>query len=605
MLTAFHRQTAAPLAWEVISEYNFWKKLCISGLCFVGSTCSINTYAQDCQRASQFKAHHAWSMPLRIEPRLSGNFGELRGGHFHTGLDFKTEGREGLVVLAATDGRVSRVKMSPWGYGNALYLDGPDGITTLYAHLQKFAPQIQKWAIERSYEGRHLGLDASPATDLTFQAGDTIGWSGNSGGSGGPHLHFEVRNTSNQHPLNPLDGWVTKIDTRPPVLPTLWAESDQLMREWNLSEVDTVLVPTLFRLSVEGYDVLNGAPNICGLHELQAVAMSQNGNELMSYKASWTELDFSVNKDMNAHAFYPIWGSQRKQVHRLHRLATNRLGIYDSPPHSGWLQLKPKETSALQIRAIDASGNETMHEVVLKADPECILNSNWKLKDMPWEGETKVVEPGTSGRWETAMATIAWEANTFFESVGVGWSMNDEHSGGTLFPSMVPFKKTISVTWNVPKTMDPKHGFWSALSGNIWPADKWLAVQRSDKGNVLGTAKAEVVEGRATMWLAEGGVWNLERDTVAPRVLPYHSGTPLISDGDAVWFVEDELSGIDELQLTLDGVWARLVWDPKRNMVTYEHGDGVHSANRPVKAVLTTIDKAGNAAKWTGLLSWP
>ena len=89
------------------------------------------------------------------------------------------------MVIAATDGQVSRIKMSPWGYGNALYLDGPDGMTTVYAHLQRFAPKVQSWAVERTYAVRSLGLDASPpaSAGLHFQAGDTLGWSGNSGGA--------------------------------------------------------------------------------------------------------------------------------------------------------------------------------------------------------------------------------------------------------------------------------------------------------------------------------------------------------------------------------------------------------------------------------------
>ena len=211
MRIAICLESAALLTWEVVSSLRFWKKLCISVLCFVVSTSTKTMSAQESTRAAQFKAQHAWSDPLRIEPRLSGNFGELRGNHFHTGVDLKTEGREGLVVIAATDGQVSRVKMSPWGYGNALYLDGPDGVTTVYAHLQRFAPKVQSWAVERTYAVRSLGLDASPpaSAGLHFQAGDTLGWSGNSGGSGGPHLHFEIRSTANQHPLNPLmGGWI-------------------------------------------------------------------------------------------------------------------------------------------------------------------------------------------------------------------------------------------------------------------------------------------------------------------------------------------------------------------------------------------------------------
>ncbi|MDP7435988.1 MAG: M23 family metallopeptidase, partial [Flavobacteriales bacterium] len=246
----------------------------------------------------------------------------MRGNHFHTGVDLKTEGREGFVVIAATDGQVSRVKMSPWGYGNALYLDGPDGVTTVYAHLQRFAPKVQSWAVERTYAVRSLGLDASPpaSAGLHFQAGDTLGWSGNSGGSGGPHLHFEIRSTANQHPLNPLDGWLDKVDTRPPLLPVLWVESPAERLRVALPVSDTLVLPGKTRFAIEGYDLLDGASNICGLRTLAAQVTSESGETLLTYRASWDELDFAVNKDMNAHAFYPVWSKERDQVHRLHRL---------------------------------------------------------------------------------------------------------------------------------------------------------------------------------------------------------------------------------------------------------------------------------------------
>ena len=120
----------------------FCKCLMASVLCLVVASASGQMSSRE--RAARFKASHAFVSPLHLPPLLSGNFGELRGNHFHTGIDWKTEGREGFPVLAATDGVVSRVKMSPWGYGNALYLEGPDGVTTVYAHLQSFAEDVQR-----------------------------------------------------------------------------------------------------------------------------------------------------------------------------------------------------------------------------------------------------------------------------------------------------------------------------------------------------------------------------------------------------------------------------------------------------------------------------
>ena len=283
MTSSDSRRALPPLTFEGAFIGWLMKILSISVLGLFVSMNLGRVYSQAAERAADFKANHAWVSPLEISPRLSGNFGELRGNHFHTGVDLKTEGREGLVVLAATSGRVARVKMSPWGYGNALYLEGPDDVTTVYAHLQRFAPRVQQWAVQRTYKTRTLGLDAAPSAgdSLYFEAGDTLGWSGNSGGSGGPHLHFEVRQTSNQHPLNPLDGWLDKSDSRKPVLPKLWAESELGMRSWSWTE-DTVRVPLKVRFAVEGYDLLDGASNICGLRTLEATLTTPDGERFSS-----------------------------------------------------------------------------------------------------------------------------------------------------------------------------------------------------------------------------------------------------------------------------------------------------------------------------------
>ena len=115
--------------------------------------------------------------PLNIPLILAGNFGELRADHFHTGLDFKTEGREGFPVLAATDGVISRIKISPYGYGRALYMSGPQGLTTVYAHLREFAPAIEQWAVDLQYKQQQFELDTRPSQSFVFETGDTIGLS--------------------------------------------------------------------------------------------------------------------------------------------------------------------------------------------------------------------------------------------------------------------------------------------------------------------------------------------------------------------------------------------------------------------------------------------
>ena len=148
-------------------------------------------------------------------------------------------------------------------------------------------------------------------------------------------------------------------------------------------------------------------------------------------------------------------------------------------------------------------------------------------------------------------------------------------------------------------------GAWSVLPGASLPADRWLSVQREDDGEVGGTVVAEWHEGHWLVDLPRGGEWSLERDTVPPRVLPYHSGTPLVASGDAVWFLEDALAGIEDVELRIQGQWARAVWDPKRNMLTYEASDGIHPRGVACPVSLTVTDEVGNTTIWERSLTWP
>ena len=159
--------------------------------------------------------------PLNIPLILSGTFGELRTNHFHSGIDIKTQGKEGLPVIAIADGEIVRIKVSPYGFGNALYLKHKNGYTSVYAHLRSFNPDIQNYVRSQQYIKKSFSVDLFPYSgSFNFKQGDTIALSGNSGGSGGPHLHFEIRDTRTEKIINPLYFYDVE-DSRKPELQDL------------------------------------------------------------------------------------------------------------------------------------------------------------------------------------------------------------------------------------------------------------------------------------------------------------------------------------------------------------------------------------------------
>ena len=168
---------------------------------------------------SQENRNSGFSKPVNLPFNLAGSFGEPRKDHFHSGIDIKTNGVEGEPVFAIGDGYISRIKVSPYGYGKVIYITHTNGFTSVYAHLSTFYGAIEKYIHAQHYVQQKSELDLTlDATIFPVKQNDTIAFSGNTGGSSAPHLHFEIRNTKTEHALNPLDFYPSNfyIDTIPP-----------------------------------------------------------------------------------------------------------------------------------------------------------------------------------------------------------------------------------------------------------------------------------------------------------------------------------------------------------------------------------------------------
>ena len=180
--------------------------------------------------------------PLKVPLVLSGTFGELRSNHFHAGIDIKTQQREGLHVVASANGYVSRINVDLWGYGNAIYITHPNGYTTVYGHLQKFSPTIEKYVKKHQYKKERFTIRLYPkSSELIVKKGETIALSGNSGSSGGPHLHFEIRDVK-ANILNPMLFGIKLPDHKKPTIQSAFTYTKDLTSQVNQSNENVQLV---------------------------------------------------------------------------------------------------------------------------------------------------------------------------------------------------------------------------------------------------------------------------------------------------------------------------------------------------------------------------
>jgi len=232
--------------------------------------------------------HNYYAPPLKIPFLLAGNFAELRPNHFHAGIDIKTQGRTGLPVFAAAEGFISRITISPSGYGKVLYVNHPNGTTTVYGHLERFAGKIEAYAKKNQYEKQSFQIDIEiPEGKLPVAKSEQIAFSGNSGSSAGAHLHFEIRRTDEKILLNPLLFNMPVKDKLKPTVQALiiYPISDdasvsgiqapkrfETILSGNTYQVKanpTISVYGKIGFGVQAVDLLDGSTNKCGIYSLK------------------------------------------------------------------------------------------------------------------------------------------------------------------------------------------------------------------------------------------------------------------------------------------------------------------------------------------------
>jgi hypothetical protein len=512
--------------------------------------------------------------PLDIPLILSGNFAELRSNHFHTGIDIKTSGVEGLKVRSAEKGYVSRIKVSPYGYGNAVYIEHPNGYTTVYGHLQSFSSKIQEAAKLEQLANQNFSVDFSPSPKIEIDRSEVIGLSGNSGGSGGPHLHFEIRETKSEKPQNPLLFGFNIEDNIPPRIRGVRFHplSDSSLingsnsarsfivkggsGDYYLKEGQVIEVSGPFGISVHGLDFLNGAPNKCGLYSVELVV---DGKKVCEQEFS--ELDFATTRHINCYKDYEAFKTRRWHYHKSFVEPGNKLEIYKY--------------------VNDANGTLNL--------ADSVHNALYTLKDAYGNTSTLTfqftVKPFTS---EATQANRDYDALFNYDSDN-HFEYNQEISidipKGALYKDLkfefgreLPSNQTVSPRYNVHNKYVPLQ---SAMRVGIKAGDisaglrqKLVARRENPAGNYTYLA-GEMDGENFSFESKELGIFALVLDTIKPELsLSKWSSSGVLDEKSILNFIgKDDMSGIKDFNATVNGEWVVLNYDPKNNRFWLRPGE--------------------------------
>lgn len=511
-----------------------------------------------------------WIPPVDIPIYLSGNFAELRSGHFHSGIDIKTQGTEGHKIYAVQEGYVSRLKVSPFGYGKTIYIHHPDGYTSVYAHLKEFNIQIDKYVKEIQYKRESFAVDLFPEKGLlTVSQGDIIGLSGNSGSSSGPHLHFEIRDSRNAHPLNGLFLGYDIKDTIAPKMFYLYAYPQNKNSSVNqanhtkmlalkkvngnyvLPGANSINASGKIGLGIKVNDYLNGSYNRCGVHQLM---MYVDGE--LYFKEQFDEFSFAETRYINSLMDYRINKKYRRKLHRLIKDPNNNLSVYGKVVNNGIIEID-NHPRKVKIEAIDANGNTSALEFMVVPEEYKPNNVASKKSDftIPWQNHFHL---------DTLGLSLSFPAKSFYDTLSMSFTVDTARLPGTF-----------SHIYHLHDEYTPVHRYFNFTMACDNVADSLkekllIARKKDDNYYALGGVYKNGLMKAKTRSL---GSYVVVMDTIKPTIKPVKvqkDSNDLTHTKRLSFIIDDDFSGIKSYRGTINDQWVLFDWDPKNNLITYD-----------------------------------
>ncbi|MDR1780483.1 MAG: M23 family metallopeptidase [Tannerella sp.] len=534
--------------------------------------------------------------PFDFPITLSGNFGELRADHLHAGIDFKTQHREGQAVHAVKSGYVSRITVGPWGYGNALYMTHPDSTITVYGHLQRFNNELTACVKAKQYEAESFQIDLSfDPEQFAYRQNEIIAYSGNTGSSAGPHLHFEIRDARTGDLLDPIPFFRTMIkDAQAPVVRAIMVipvegqgvangSADKLTlnaaksKDGSVSFGQTIEAWGKIGFTINADDLMDGTSNVYGVKE---ILVTLDGKDI--FRSRLDRFSYDDSHFINAWIDYDTWVSKKRFFTKTYVEYGNKMRFIESE-NRGYITVNEQRNYAVGFKLTDALGNVRKFTV----------NIIGKEQDIP--------SPDTEGA-----VLFGWRGDNRFGARGIRLMIPD----GGVYNSFY-FRHTAKTDTAYNADIHRLNDKPTALNKIASLSLRLTRDDLTDKSQ-YGIVK---LQNRRISWkggvyrdgwidgeISELGDYTVMVDTVAPRITPVDEAQWAAKRQIALRLT-DNLSGVAKWQATIDGEYALFVMDGKKALIYYAFDPerlkrGKHSLK------VTAADACNNLCVYDSEFEW-
>ncbi len=530
---------------------------------FIIVNCQLSIFNCSSQHPKDF-----FRSPLDIPLFLSGNFGELRSNHFHSGLDLKTQGVENKPVYAPADGFVSRIKIQAGGYGKAIYLKHANGYTTVYGHLNDYSDSIAKFVKAEQYKKESFEVELFPDSNLfRVKKGDVFAFTGNTGSSGGPHLHFEIRDTKTEIAYNPLFfGFDVKDKILPAIISlTIYNFDENSRKSWVSKKIYAVTksenkyvvnggnpIPTLgiTGLGVEVYDQLDGADNHNGAYSIELL---KDSSRIYFHKIA--EMPFHLSRFINSHIDYEEKVLNKNAIQKSFVEYGNQLKIYETKITAGKTLIETGKKYRFNYFVKDVAGNTSTIAFTIEGAE----------KSEPLKKDTLTVK------------TFYFDSVNTYKAKGIEVLIPEfaiYRDIDFLYTVNPKTKQTFSAIHNIHKNTEPlQRDYVLSINPDSVPEkikDKLLIVSFNSNGNPVSES-GKLENGVVTTKTKSFGSFAVMADTTKPKITPVN----ITHDGDLSAAktikikITDNLSGIGYYRGSIDEKWILMEYDSKNSLLTY------------------------------------